>query len=140
MEIFVGILYRRDLQTFGIRWPSEDQIKKSYNLLYRNRIHGRVLQGVFGILDGSRMPCATYTDPFPENAYWEEVTQMQVAANLVVWNFYGDIIFVTDNFPGSRHDSKLSAAGGLYFPLFGDKTPLEYAIVEDSAFPTSEPL
>lgn len=52
--------------------------------------------------------------------------------------FFGEIIDAGINFAGSFHDSKVFASFGLYNPKLGDEmTPRGFAILVDSAFPSS---
>ncbi len=85
------------------------------------------------------MPCVCYGDDDIQNAFWEGFTQQHEVTNLLVWNFFGEIIFAALNFPGSWHDSKLGAASGLYRPMLTKHTPPGLALLGDSAFPRSVP-
>ena len=91
---------RPDHTEFEIRWPNEPEMRDSARLLLRNGHHGHILTGVFTVLDGGYMPCATYTDPDLQNAFWEDFTQCDEVTNLFVWNFYGEIIYAAVYFPG----------------------------------------
>lgn len=58
-----------------------------------------------------------------------------------MWDFKGELIHAAANFPVSWHDSILAAGSGLYSPRLVRKTPLVFALLADSAFPsTSEVL
>ena len=125
---------------FAISWPTSVEMEASSQLLLRNWPNGRLLRGFFAVTDGARMPCAEFTDPGMQNAYYEGYTQSVevtkfVRFNLFVWNFAGELIHAAINFPGSWHDSRLASASGLYWPMLSDEhTPPGYAILEDSAF------
>ena len=69
-------------------------MRDSARLLQCNRQQGHILTGVFAVLEGSRMPCATYTEPDFQNAFWEGFTQCDEVTNLFVWNFYGETHFM----------------------------------------------
>lgn len=52
-----------------------------------------------------------------------------------MYNFGGEIVHATINYPGSWHDTKLASMSGLLYPKFGDEmTTPEFAILGDSAF------
>ena len=117
-----------------IRWPSVEEMKRSEQLLTKNRKYESLLKGVFGVTDGGRMPCAVFSDPNMQNAYFEGFTQSVEVTNLFVFNFFGEIIHAAVNYPGSWHDTKLATVSGLYYPkLSDDMTPPGMAILGDSA-------
>ena len=94
------------------------------------------MKGIFAVTDGARMPCAKFTDPNIQNAYFEGFTQGTEVTNLLVWNFKGEVIHAGINYPGSWHDSKVAAFSNLYSTLMNSsKLPPGYAILADSAFP-----
>jgi len=137
LEVLKKVVTYDNNKDFEVRWPTPAEMRESAGLLERNRQYGSVLKGVFGILDGARMPCATHGQPLLENAYWEGFTQGHEVTNLFVWNFRGEIIHAAINFPGSWHDSKVAHASGLYHPKLSDAvTPRGFAILGDSAFPS----
>ena len=135
LEVLLNVVEKRSRAYFEIRWPTEEEMLASSLLLQHNREYGPLLKGVFAVTDGGRMPCADYTEPNLQNAYYEGFTQSVEVTNLFVWNFYGEIIHAGVNFPGSWHDTKLAGASGLYYPkLSYEMTPPGYAILGDSAF------
>ena len=134
-EVLCRVVKRKSRKEFEVRWPNIEEMRASAALLEQNRIHWMLLQGVFRITDGGRMPCADYTDLDPQNVYFEGLTQNVEVTNLFVWNFFGEIIYASVNYPGSWHDTKLAGMSGLYFPKLSDEmTPPGMAILEDSAF------
>ena len=138
MEVLLRVVQNPSNTDFEIRWPSIDEMEASSAPLMRNRENGHLLKSCFAVLDGARMPCATYGDPTLNNAYWEGFTQAQEVSNLFVWNFFGEIVHAGVNFPGSWHDSRVAAASGLYFTRLSDRiTPPGFCILGDSAFPRS---
>eukprot|EP00171_Calliarthron_tuberculosum_P023637 IDg23637t1 len=137
LEVLTRVVRRPELRDFEIRWPTEEEMRSSSALLEHNRQYGHLLRGVFAVLDGGRMPCASYVDADLQNAYWEGFTQAVEVTNLFVWNFHGEIVYAALNFPGSWHDSKLAVESGLYVPHLTEHTPPGYAILGDSAFPRS---
>lgn len=135
LEVLLQVVKKKDRQEFVVKWPSSDEMIQSNNLLKENRQNGRVLDGIFAVVDGGRIPCAEYTDKDLQNAYYEGYTQSVEVTNLFVWNFKGEIIHAGVNFPGSWHDSKLAYASGLIYPKLSDRmTPPGFAILGDSAF------
>lgn len=110
------------LRDFEVRWTTTSCMCESSLLLERNRENGHIFLGVFGIMDGGRMPCAAYTNPDLQNAFWERCTQVHEVTNLFVWNLFGEIIHTALNMPGDWHDSRISALSGLYYPLLVEKT------------------
>lgn len=133
LEVLVRVVKRE--KDFEIKWPSYDEMKASASLLENNRINGGLLQGIFAVTDGGRMPCADYTDTNLQNAYFEGFTQGVEVTNLFVFNFFGELIHAAINYPGSWHDTKLATVSGLYFPKLSDeRTPPGMAILGDSAF------
>lgn len=136
LAVLLRVVRKKRNTDFEIRWPTHDEMRVSSALLERNREYGPLLHGVFAVADGGRMPCATYTDEFLQNAYWEGFTQADEVTNLLVMNFHGELIHAGINYPGSWHDSKVAAYSGLYYPRLSDEmTPAGYCILVDSAFP-----
>lgn len=135
MEVLIRTVKKRDRKDFEVRWPSPEEMHASAELLRRNRGNGFLLNGVFAVVDGGRMPCADYINRDLQNAYYEGYTQKVEVTNLFVWNFFGEIIHAAVNYPGSWHDSKLASASGLIYPKLSDAmTPPGFAILGDSAF------
>ena len=69
LEVLLRVVNKRKHRDFEIRWPTVDEMKLSAELLWKNRPQGHLLRGVFGVVDGSRMPCAHYVDPELQNAF-----------------------------------------------------------------------
>ena len=135
LEVLLRVVNKRKHRDFEIRWPTVDEMKLSAELLWKSRPQWHLLRGVFGVVDGGRMPCAHYVDPELQNAFFEGFTQNEEVTNLLVFNFFGELIHAAVNFPGSWHDNRLASASGLYWPmLFDEMTPPGYAILGDSAF------
>lgn len=81
------------------------------------------------------MTCADYVDEDFRNAYYEGHTGNIEVTNIMVFNFFGEIVHAGVNFPGSWQDIKLASASGLINPKLSDEmNPPEYAILGDSAF------
>ena len=81
------------------------------------------------------MPCATYTNPNLQNAYWKGFNQANEVTNLIVWNFHGECIYVDVNFPLSWHDSKLAANSGLYSFALIEYIPAGFAVLAGRTIP-----
>ena len=82
LEVLSRTVTLPHMTDFAIVWPKPAEMEQSANLLRHNREHGHVLEGVFAVLDGARMPCATYEDPNLNNAFWEGFTQQHEVTNL----------------------------------------------------------
>eukprot|EP00171_Calliarthron_tuberculosum_P005428 IDg5428t1 len=129
--------------TLDVLLPMFEEWRKNGNgasnqKLMANRPNGRLMKGIFAVVDGGRIPCADYVDADMQNAYYEGYTGNVEVTNLLVFNFFGEIIHAGVNFPGSWHDSKLAVLSGLIYPKLGDDfTPPGYAILGDSAFASS---
>ena len=137
LTVLLEVFKDKTVREFRVKWPGQEEMDDSYNLLKMNRKHGHLLPNVFGILDGGRMPCAAFTDGNLQNAFYEGYTGNVEITNIFVFNFKGELIHSAVNFPGSWHDSKVVMASGLLLKKLSDeKTPVGYAILGDSAFVT----
>lgn len=138
MEVLDKVLRDKSNIAARVSWPTEAEMKESSLALMKNRPNGRMMKGIFAVVDGGRVPCAHYTDCDMQNAYYEGYTGNVEVTNLLVFNFFGEIIHAGVNFPGSWHDSKLASLSGLIYPKLSDEmTPHGYAILGDSAFVSS---
>ena len=136
MEVLYRVVRNLVDNDFSISCPRPQDMEESASLFRRHRDYGHLLSGIFGVLDGGRMPTATCMDVNLQNAYFEGFTQQHEVTNLLAFNFKGEIIHAALNYPGSWHDSKLAYVSGLYRPkLTDEKTPPRYALLVDSAFP-----
>ena len=135
LEVLANAVRCSSYTEFEIRWPSLTEMKASASILERNREYGKLMAGIFAVVDGARTPCADFTDADLQNAYWEGYTQSVEVTNLFVWNFSGEIIHAVINYPGSWHDSRVAASSGLYTPRLTELAPAGLVILGDSAFP-----
>lgn len=101
MEDVWKVVKEKRITDMRIEWPTENQMRTSSSSLQKNRRNGLLLSGIFAVMDSRRMLCVSYTDPDIQNAFWEEVTQVNEVWNLLVWNFHDEVIFADLNFPGS---------------------------------------
>lgn len=138
LQVLLRLCVKKRHPDLRIEWPSESEMKESAELLSKNRRNGSLLQKIFGVLDGGRLPCADYTDSDVQNAFYEGYTTSVEVTNLFAFNFKGELIHAAVNFPGSYHDSRLANNSGLINPLLQEKTPRGYAILCDSAFTASK--
>lgn len=60
------------------------------------------------------MPCVAYESNDLQHDFWEGFTQVTEVTNLLVFNFYGELMHTAINYPGSWHDSKVATASGFY--------------------------
>lgn len=79
------MVQNKEYPEFEIRWPTVEEMRLSSSLLEHNREYVHLLRGVFVVLDGGRIPCASYSDHDLQNAYWEEFTQSIEVTNMFVW-------------------------------------------------------
>ncbi len=70
MEVLLKVVKDKSKSEFEVRWPSVAEMEESNAILKRNRACGMLLEGVFAVMDGGRMPCADYTDVDTQNAYY----------------------------------------------------------------------
>lgn len=108
MEVLLKVVKDKSRTEFEVRWPSAAEMDASNQILKRNHACGELLEGLFGVMDGGRMPCADYIDVDTQNAYYEGYSQNVEVTNLFVWNCFGEIIHAGLNFPGSWHDSRIA--------------------------------
>lgn len=135
MEVLYQLCRRNVVPEMKVTWPTRLEMVRSSELLSCHRGYNDVLKGVFAIMDGGRLPCADYCDPDTQNAYYEGYTTNIEVTNLLVFDFFGQIIHAGVNFPGSWHDARVAIQSGLYYPkLSNEFTPNGFAILCDSAF------
>lgn len=135
MEVLSKVFKDKHNGHFNVEWPDESAMKASSDNLVKNRPNGRLLKGIFAVVDGGRLPCADYNDVNVQNAFYESYTCNVEVTNIFVFNFFGEVIHAGVNYPGSWHDSKLATVSGLMHPKLGNEmTPPGYAILGDSAF------
>lgn len=89
-----------------IMWPSESKINASEDLP-RRRTNVELLRGMFTIMDGSRMPCAAYSDTDTQNALFNGYECEVEVTNLFSFNFDDCLIHAGFNYPSSWHDSRI---------------------------------
>lgn len=68
-------------------------MKESASLIENIRVNGALMQGIFSVTDGGRMPLADYADTNMKNAYLEGFTQRVEVKNLFVYNFFARSLF-----------------------------------------------
>lgn len=86
------------------------------------------------MLDGGWLACTDYTALDIQNAFYEGYTTKLDVKNLFAFNFKGEMIHATVNFPGSYHDSRIPNTSWLINHLLQERTSRGYAILCDSAF------
>ena len=112
MEVLSRKVRRPENTDFEIRWHTTPEFHNSAALLRLNCPKVPILAGIFAVMDGLKMPCATYTILELQNTYWERFTLGDEVRNLFVWNFHGECIHAMVDFPGSWRDSKLASSSG----------------------------
>ena len=83
LKVFCRAVKQKKRKSFEVSWPNIEEMRASTALLEQNRIQSRLFQGVFGITDGGRMPCADFKDLNLQNAYFQGFTQ-----NVKITNFF----------------------------------------------------
>ena len=71
LEVLLRVVHNESNTQFAIKWPSLSEMESAAQLLSRSRQNGHLLRGVFAVMDGCRMLCVAYGDPYVQNAYWE---------------------------------------------------------------------
>lgn len=119
-------------------WPSVEKMNESVDNPYYNCPNENIQRGISEVVDGRRLPCATYKNLDMKNEYYKWYTGNVKETNLFVFNFFGVIIHAAINFSGSLHDSNLATMSRLLDPKLGNEmTPLGFVISGDSAFSTN---
>lgn len=134
-EVMVKVVTHSNESPFWIKWPHRLQMKSSVRLLEQKRENGRLLKAMFGVTDGRRMPCATFTEVNLQNNYFETFTKGVEVTNLFVFSFLGELRHAAVNHTGSWNDTTLAKAFGLYYKKLDDEYNYQgSAILDESAF------
>lgn len=62
LEVLVRVCRRKMHEDVLVEWSSKERIKTSGDLLVNNSPAGKLLSGVFSVMDGGRVLCAEYID------------------------------------------------------------------------------
>lgn len=103
-------LRKKDVPEFRVKWPTSAEKITSSNLFRYNRQDGIFLPKLFAVMDGCRLLCADCESQDLQNAYYKGYTGNVEVTNLLVFNFYEEIIHKGVNYPGGRHENKLVVA------------------------------
>jgi hypothetical protein len=126
---------RRDHHS-RISWPTASEMQHLSGLMNN---YAPALTNVFGFVDGVYFPCHDPPDSDSQNAYYNGWKSCCSVTNVLVFATDGTIVWTCYNMPGSWHDSRL--ARPLYACLLDPvRTPVQYALVADTAFPRSKEL
>lgn len=123
VEVLIQGIKQKQHDALRIEWPSHEEMKESAELRSDNTVNRWYLKNVFGVVDGrGSMPCADYMG-------------VEVP-NLLVYNFKGELIHSTVNFPGRWYDLLGANISILVYPLLfqDNNTPLGTALLSYSAF------
>lgn len=132
MEVMFKVVKIKDRVEFEVKWPNESKMKASSENV-RNITQEKNLSGVFAVVNVGRLPCAEYINLDTQNAYYDGYTANMEMYNLLVCNFFAEVIHGAINYPGSWHENKLAVASGLYYPkLCEEHTPPGFEILGDS--------
>jgi hypothetical protein len=129
LEILCEILHKDSYSI--VKWPNHSQ-----KLLFARMIAQKrpILNdsGIWGFVDGFRMPMDKFGDSDEQNAYYNLKYSHNVG-NIIVGTPDGCICWAALNLPGSWHDSKMS--GNLYEKLKKDQpNGCDFKIAADTAF------
>ena len=69
LEVMIRVVQDTENCEFRISWPSTPEIISSANLLHCNSRNRHLFNVIFAVIDGGRVPCVTFGDPYPQNAY-----------------------------------------------------------------------
>lgn len=75
IEVFYEVCKNRLCPSLEVRGPTVGDMKECLGLLKRNRPNRELIENVFGVVGGSRLPCADYVQADIHNAGYEEYTQ-----------------------------------------------------------------
>lgn len=89
MEILFKVIKNKKDDKFNVKWPDEDGISEYNESLVHKIPNGRLLKGIFGVVDGVCLPCADSDDADLQNVYYEGYTSNVEVTNLFVFNFFG---------------------------------------------------
>lgn len=118
-----------------VEWPDGYGMVQSEQLMQNTRNNGAIFRGVFGVVDGGRLPCADYVDSDLQNAYYVGYTTCVDVPNLLVFNCAKEVIHAAMDFPGSWHDRKVAWISSIMYPLlWNERTPPGFAVLDDSTF------
>lgn len=72
LQVLLYVVKRKSRTEFSVHGPTEAEMKASADNIKNNRPNGRLLKGVFAVLqllvvDSGRIPCADYLDPDLQN-------------------------------------------------------------------------
>lgn len=134
--MLLSIVKQKRNDQINVNWTNEAEMKASNNNFVQKIPNGNLMKSSFAVADGRRLPLPDYTDAYMQNAFHEGYTGNVEVPNLLVFNFFGDVIHAVLNFPGSwyGYENKLASMSGLLFPKLDDSmTPPGYAILRYSA-------
>jgi len=120
----------RGLPEATIQWPTQDAEFHENSCIIQER--HPLLNGAIGSMDGLKTPVQNHPDAMWENAMYNGWLHEHYVSSVFVFSPKGVIMMCTLNCPGSWHDSRV--AREIYDTL-ETKTPEEYYLVADSAFP-----
>ena len=101
LEFLLRVVSNNAFTECRLEWPSFQEMENSAALFQRNRKLESYLPGVFGVMDGGRMPVVKCNNMNLQNAYFEGFTQCTEVTNIFVFTFDGLLIHAAIKFPGS---------------------------------------
>lgn len=121
----------RDAHIARIKWPDVNDMNHFAELAHA-RDSSPDVSGVFGFVDGLKLPVREPTDSLIQNMYWSGYTRRCEVTNVLLFTLDGCIAFANINNPGAVSDSEM--AQGIYRRLQLLPQNLNFKIVADSAF------
>lgn len=90
-------------------------------MLILNRSNNRIVRGILSVVKGGCILCADYYYVYLQNAYCKGYIANVEVTNILVINFFGEIIHTGVNFPLRWYDRKLSNLSGFLFLKLGEE-------------------
>lgn len=81
------------------------------------------------------MPCAMYSHPHMQNAFWKRLTQADEVTNLFVWNFKRGVHTRRGQLPWNLARLQGSRSVRVVHSRLSDKTSAGFWLLVDNAFP-----
>jgi len=112
-----------------IAWPGENKMRRLAASV--NQRHP-LLGGLFGFVDGHKLPVNTSQEHEVENATYNGWDHSHCISNVFCFAADGTIAYCVLNAPGSWHDSAVAQA---LYTVIADRTPADLYVAADTAFP-----
>jgi hypothetical protein len=118
-----------------VKWPESQQQFDILAGIVKTRCPD--LDKTWGMIDGLNLGCLNSTNEVLQNSSYNGWLHGTFVSSVLIFTPDGCISWYATNAPGSFHDCKICAYGGLWGRL-RDKVPDGFTIVADSAFPRTD--